>query len=1027
MSIGGLADTLREHRPLLLACEAIGWLHMAGKAKADFLRRYGGQPNQYEYQRWFKFESPPFPWSELLQWTQDKYPLHGKAWPSSLTDFVVKHAERDPGLLGLLQAAHGMASGIEKNVPNATSEYLSQDLTHMWLTSPFGHPVRSLLADPPPVLTREGWDDLLRKMKRLLEELRELGNPAPPNVSNDLDGWWQWREGAIGPSGWLREAFLSTLAETRVPNNDVTLWDQSYVAAALFKAAVAGAVLVGESFNWADSGLKYQIRWRVLTIGFGARHYEARAVKIGDWAGAHREIEGFFEKVRRLVEVDVAVGSLIYQDDEVLAFTFPGLRQDGSSEQSVGDDRAQELLEEIESQIDRLAQEYRFETPPLCKVSGSTRSFVPMIAELRSVRDKLAVPIHRQWKIAGDTLGQGHVCPVCQVRFNQPQENDQTENARKQRVCSVCDRRRRGRLDAWLAGDGDTIWISEVADDNDRVALLTLSFDIEPWLEVERVDSLRAQSIFDWRRFNPVLEEYWQKEVHKRRRADNPTSLDEPQFSLEREVIQRLKKAETNQWKLEKRDLLLANLQEGYRHEAERQATWPTYFAKVVEDRSAGMTVHWEEKEIEDNSRWLVHQFFRKLPSPGRIYRFWRTAEAFFDELLGQFCKIAAVHANRWRTRRVMLRPESLQQDWQDRETYTGRFGDGPLELLYLADHKVLLTISNLARCLDPTENKEAFQQARAIELRGENEQHVQALTVQDVAIPEKLGAYAPIIVLDRSPERFRVLVPLERATECVEAAIAKWREEFGRVWDRMPLRVGVVGFRRLTPFQAVVEAARNLEADLDQSRPESWKVLDAKTRDGVTALSLEREGGGQELVLVPTRLRDGRKDVFYPYVQVADWKVRHPRDFRHPNSHVFRHMEDLRRGDGVLVYPSRIAAMFLDTTSRRFEQVEGSYLSDFEEMRETWRLIRDAAPSITAIQGVSSELDDRRRYWQTADGKWFPGGKEQWVALARAVLLDRLKVTGAALDGLTAAARTEGLLWSLEWHLTWLKEGFGE
>jgi hypothetical protein len=27
-------DTLRQHRPLLLACEAIGWLHMAGKAKS---------------------------------------------------------------------------------------------------------------------------------------------------------------------------------------------------------------------------------------------------------------------------------------------------------------------------------------------------------------------------------------------------------------------------------------------------------------------------------------------------------------------------------------------------------------------------------------------------------------------------------------------------------------------------------------------------------------------------------------------------------------------------------------------------------------------------------------------------------------------------------------------------------------------------------------------------------------------------------------------------------------------------------
>ena len=30
------ADTLRQHRPLLLALETIGWLHMIGKAKVDF-------------------------------------------------------------------------------------------------------------------------------------------------------------------------------------------------------------------------------------------------------------------------------------------------------------------------------------------------------------------------------------------------------------------------------------------------------------------------------------------------------------------------------------------------------------------------------------------------------------------------------------------------------------------------------------------------------------------------------------------------------------------------------------------------------------------------------------------------------------------------------------------------------------------------------------------------------------------------------------------------------------------------------
>ncbi|MER3487176.1 MAG: hypothetical protein C4345_15555, partial [Chloroflexota bacterium] len=83
--------------------------------------------------------------------------------------------------------------------------------------------------------------------------------------TTDANPWWHWRESAIGAGSYLRRAFLSTLAETRLPNNEVTLWDQSYVAAALFKSAVAGAVLT-PSFPWQEQ-LKQKTRWRALTVG----------------------------------------------------------------------------------------------------------------------------------------------------------------------------------------------------------------------------------------------------------------------------------------------------------------------------------------------------------------------------------------------------------------------------------------------------------------------------------------------------------------------------------------------------------------------------------------------------------------------------------------------------------------------------------------------------------------------------------------------------------------------------------------
>jgi hypothetical protein len=987
-----MMETLRGRRSLLLACEAIGWLHMTGKTHPDFLRHHGGVGVSYEPKDWHKTLTPA--WSDRLAWVRAA--SGATQLPNALTDLLQKYDEgtSHPSLVGLLQAAHAMASGIEKNLPAATSGYLSQDVTHMWLASPFGHPLRNLLADPPPVLTPGAWERLLNRIGQLLDDLQRLGK----SPSQDVDSWCGWREATTGPDGWLRQALLSTLAETRLPNNDVTVWDQSYVAAALFKSAAAGAVLA----NCAEwNGLKLKTRWRVLTIGFGSRHYEARAVKIGDWTGARRDIDGFFEQVRRLIEVDLAVGSLIYRDDETLAFTFPGLRFDATDQDpkgSLDDASAEDLRMAIGAEVERYAESHKFETPPLTLLSESTRSFIGMVDELRKAREKLAIPLHCTWPNPETGSERGHVCPVCQVRFNQHYANDRTDNARKQRVCKVCGDRRKGRLDAWLNGDGDTIWISEVADGNDRVALLSFSLDIEAWIGGDHVDSLRAQSIGEWRRFNATLSG-----------QASPVDPAEPFASLVGHVRAKLSNFDKN-------DQVLLSLQEGYRYESD----WSSYFSKIVEDRSDAP--RWEDLDGGARVRWIVHQLFRKLPSPGRIYRFWRAAEIFFDELLLRFRERASAHPNRWRVRRLLLEPDGNDGGWQDRETYAGRLGDAPFEVLYSTDLGRFVTICNLARCLDADAPARSLQ-GRPVSLKSDDGQ-TRTFTIQRVYDSDKIAAYAPVIPLERSPQRFRVLVPLECASECIETATEKWQEEFGRVWDRMPLRTGIVAFPRMTPFQAVIEAARNVEADLTEAKSEVWRVHERRTKDGVTALTLVRPDRACETVLVPTGLPDDREDAFYPYLCVEDRELRHARDFQHPNGAVYRHAAALGRGDGVVVHPSPVAAVFLDATARRFEKARSWYLSDFHRMRDTWDLLARAAPSLGALRGAWAEIEERQTAWRSPDGEWLAGGEEEWIELAHAVLRNRLGVSGAALEHLTEAARDGILEWAIEWHLGWLKEG---
>ena len=440
-----LPDTLRQHRPLLLALEAIGWLHMTGKARIDFLLEHGGQKNNYDYKNWNEQENPPFPWDNLLQWVKGKFGLGNNAWPGTLADFLSKHPGRDGGMLGLLQAGHAMASGIEKqSFPQRAVEYLAQDVTHMWLSTAFGHPVRNLLDDPPELLTDVGWKGLLEQIKQLLTVLKQLGDNSSPN---DIDGWWRWRDGTVGPEGWLRKAFTGTLAETRLPNNDVTLFDQSYVAAVLFKSAAAGAILEGSSFPWSSNGLKQQTRWRLLTIGIGADHYEARAVKIGDWTGARLALDEFFTRVCKLVEVDLAVGSLLYRDGEACVFSFPGERF-GHDKQGYqgGDLQVADWQSWMAEQMDGYARDANLEMPPYCHISEPSRSLVGMTAEIRKARETMVVPLHRNWQIPGQDSSDGHVCPVCLVRRSR-------SGTDKQMPCNPCKARRTHRLDMWLEGE----------------------------------------------------------------------------------------------------------------------------------------------------------------------------------------------------------------------------------------------------------------------------------------------------------------------------------------------------------------------------------------------------------------------------------------------------------------------------------------------------------------------------------------------------------------------------------------------
>lgn len=1005
MSANDPFQLLRDNRAALLACEAVGWLHMAGKAHPDFVRQQASDMT-----------------SGGTSWTYEQallslcnrvgvVPSIG-AETVPLQELFEKHTKNSGGgVLGLMQASHAMASGIEKNTP---ADYQKQPSAQTWLTTAFGHPVQNLLGSSPPAILANGaWSKTETEIGALIDGLAaRLKDPT------NLAEWRQWRDGAIGPSGWLRQAFTTTLAETRVPNNDVTLWDQSVIAAALFKAAVAGAVLSGSSFEWGNRS-KANTRWRVLTVGLGSEHYEACAVRIGDWTGTRDAIAAFFDEVCAFLEVELAVGACVYRDERTLSFTFPGQRLDGKG--SVENALAETLRTSIEAKVDELSKSHAFETPPLVRLSSSTRSFIAMSRELAEARRVLEVPIHRGWSISSDGNKGRHVCPVSLVRVGEPSNNG---SDRKQDVSKSAYDRRTGRRSAWEKNGGDTIWISEVADENDRVALLTFSFGLEGWLDGTHVDSLRAQGVMEWRANNTTL-----------------TAIDAntPRDSLRTHVEGFVKNPMFNNGKLS--DAVLRTLNEGFVYESALK----DFFHKVVEDRAGAPA--WSAIDDTKRAAWLMHQLFRKNASPGRVHRFWRTTRTFFAEALEEFRTLVSA-ASDSRTQRLSLTLSGDTTNLRLGEVYAGCLPsapNAPFEVLRRASDFV--TVCSLARVLG-SEADATKLKGMQFEARGDDDRR-HRFTIDAASTAEGvLGSYRPLIVLEENPERFRVLVPLASAEACVEYVISKWRKEMARVWNRLPLRVGVIGFPRKMPFQAVIEATRNVEDDLDRSEPsrvrqiatpsgtyppsvdsgpcKCWRVTEIATQSGTTTVSFERPDRGREVVEVPSQLEDGREDVYYSNLAVVGAE-RELHDFMAPRPDgtavVYRRAADLKDGDEVFVEPSRFASVFLESTARRFEPVEVHPLSEWDRRRTAWDQVGKTAPSLTAARAVERSLREARERWTDADGSLDETAWSTWV---RAVLANEWNARARDLNALEHAARDGLLERVLSWHLHVLKQKTG-
>lgn len=440
-----------DHRNALLLAEVAAWLHDMGKCtdeliKAQSLDRSGG----FDYKRVHSSLVSTTHVLSLLGESVSLKQLIEEARPRIASDpnrpWIVRtlgrchsapHIEKEEPLRQVDPSAHQRFNDLGRQ-PSADTR----------LSSPFGH-------ETPPVV------GLTRRLKSLPFDQLTTRSRFLSHV---------------------QRAFSHAPGDTRRPENEVTLWDWSSSVAALYKAALAGALL-GTKPN------PNSLRWRFLGVRVDGADFIERSSRIPDLLARQGLLADGLDRVRTLLEETYPLSSEVYRDENGSLFIVPDLpkllelKDDHDKElaQLIGQEFAKgtlrdnpnirlggEILPEVT--LDDCA--WWGQSPDLGKTQPDE---VPPIGKF--LQKRVVSQADPKWMLDQWIGARADLCMVCGLRPQGP-----GDKAKSRKVCETCERRRADRAAEWTTALHTTIWMDEVADGNGRLALVVGKFDLNDWL-----------------------------------------------------------------------------------------------------------------------------------------------------------------------------------------------------------------------------------------------------------------------------------------------------------------------------------------------------------------------------------------------------------------------------------------------------------------------------------------------------------------------------------------------------------------
>ncbi|NLY42419.1 MAG: CRISPR-associated protein Csx11 [Clostridiaceae bacterium] len=382
-------------------------------------------------------------------------------------------------------------SGIDKGTPE-------KEMTELFIANAFGTFKKEVLISDMDNRRKYFWN----KMHVFLDN-NDYYNKTP--------NWKSIRKWIFDN---MKPWYSSLLSDNRVSINDVTLWDQVYMVASMFKAVLANMYLVISDMAEQERIKTYfespaNIKWRIMGIQYDKLGLAERGFKPAQIKWYRETANTIDEKIKYLVETCYSLGNEIYRDETGIYFLVgEDLGEDDKSKLT----KLHSDLTEVKNKILNIfktaqvsccnicgevhGQENVGEFYPAIFLTKPSRGLMNLTFLLEEAKDNFLQPDYPQSSFYFDSTDKSKICPVCCIRAFSISDRKERK-IEDMRICDKCyEEKTKNRINEWLkTAEGETIWTSELQDKNGRIALVTMKFELKEWLNGNMLNRLLIRQV----------------------------------------------------------------------------------------------------------------------------------------------------------------------------------------------------------------------------------------------------------------------------------------------------------------------------------------------------------------------------------------------------------------------------------------------------------------------------------------------------------------------------------------------------